>query len=694
MPPPPDNDSRRPIYTFSSGMTPLSFSSTLAPIAHTPDNSPQPSFSFSSPPLSDSVHLDVSAPSTSMSTPSSSRPHGKRRDPSYIPRPPNAFILFRCAFIKEQNVPGKVEGNHSRLSKIIGLCWKQLPPEEKEKWEAQAVIAQAEHRAHYPDWRFRPGANAMAKLKIKEAGPSARRRIVRSKVHKVKEDDGEHLDTTTTDPKGKGKMKASSSSSHTVSLEETRCAKIAGFVAEGIKGEELEEAVKQWEGDHSMPRSSLPKHVATKSKARKPKAAPTHSRTHSTASITLAFPTAPPISEAQEQSTPGSMQDTLSHAVDSGKSHSSPQDNENGVNTGLSGVPLTHMFKRATSAPAPDSRVPLQSPGSEPSDVSVDEFPPSSAEPSPVVGTTFEPPVLQGAPTRTHTHNHGRRDTISFPLSTIAESNQMNFASSQQLTWQEAESQRRYEEAQHHDSWSWQQAPQAGKPDTFGYVAAQHPGQQQQPGRIDHSAQRMSYEIPQGGSRFDQGYLEQYGSYYVNEKVEPGQPKWTNMADSGRQGVSIAVEDPYEDDCVPGPGLGINVPPPSIVVPLSSDSDYYYTQLSPHKTPSFTSSSFSTLRDWAGEYKDQPSHSESPAWPNSIPQSPMSGSWYSNPENIAPWGSQPPPLQQPTVANDAEDWNRHEYRTSSSFNLPVEPLRQVTFHGELLAQQQQRQHMS
>jgi len=72
----------------------------------------------------------------------------------------------------------------------------------------------------------------------------------------------------------------------------------------------------------------------------------------------------------------------------------------------------------------------------------------------------------------------------------------------------------------------------------------------------------------------------------------------------------------------------------------------------------------------------------------------MSGAWYSNPENIAPWGSQPPPLQQPTVAQDAEDWDRFEYRTSSSFNLPVEPMRQVTFHGELLAQQQQRQHMS
>jgi len=46
--------------------------------------------------------------------------HGKKRDASYIPRPPNAFILFRSSFIRSQQVPGKVEGNHSTLSKIIG----------------------------------------------------------------------------------------------------------------------------------------------------------------------------------------------------------------------------------------------------------------------------------------------------------------------------------------------------------------------------------------------------------------------------------------------------------------------------------------------------------------------------------------------------------------------------------------------
>ncbi|KAJ7157531.1 high mobility group box domain-containing protein [Mycena crocata] len=84
------------------------------------------------------------------------RAKGKRA-PSYIPRPPNAFILFRSSFIRSQNVPGRVEGNHSTLSKIIGKYWHALPATERARWEDKARAAQAEHRRRYPDWRFRPG---------------------------------------------------------------------------------------------------------------------------------------------------------------------------------------------------------------------------------------------------------------------------------------------------------------------------------------------------------------------------------------------------------------------------------------------------------------------------------------------------------------------------------------------------------
>ncbi|THU77881.1 hypothetical protein K435DRAFT_599973, partial [Dendrothele bispora CBS 962.96] len=71
-----------------------------------------------------------------------------------IPRPPNAFILFRSAFIRSQKITGKVEGNHSTLSKIIGMYWRKLSSSERAVWEEKARIAQDEHRTKYPDWRF------------------------------------------------------------------------------------------------------------------------------------------------------------------------------------------------------------------------------------------------------------------------------------------------------------------------------------------------------------------------------------------------------------------------------------------------------------------------------------------------------------------------------------------------------------
>ncbi|KIJ59979.1 hypothetical protein HYDPIDRAFT_117889 [Hydnomerulius pinastri MD-312] len=151
--------------------------------------------------------------------------HGKKRDASYIPRPPNAFILFRSSFIRSQQVPEKVEGNHSTLSKIIGKYWKTLPREEREVWEAKALVAQAEHRRRYPDWRFRPGANALAKLKVKDGPEAPNRRRNSQGGRKARGDSA-------------GKKKKSG---------DERCSMIADLLVEGKTGLDLQDAVKRWE---------------------------------------------------------------------------------------------------------------------------------------------------------------------------------------------------------------------------------------------------------------------------------------------------------------------------------------------------------------------------------------------------------------------------------------------------------------
>lgn len=104
-----------------------------------------------------------------------------------------------------------------------GKYWKTLPCEEREIWEAKALVAQAEHRKRYPDWRFRPGANALAKLKVKD-GPQNRKRASQA---------GRKAKGDPTNKKAKS--------------GDERCAVIADLLVEGKTGVDLEDAVRRWE---------------------------------------------------------------------------------------------------------------------------------------------------------------------------------------------------------------------------------------------------------------------------------------------------------------------------------------------------------------------------------------------------------------------------------------------------------------
>ncbi|KAG2129818.1 uncharacterized protein EDB93DRAFT_1181538 [Suillus bovinus] len=140
---------------------------------------------------------------------SSRRPtHSKKRPDDHIPRPPNAFILFRSSFIKSQHVSTGVETNHSTLSKIIGLTWQNMPHDERQIWHAKAKKALEDHRRKWPQYAFRPSHT-------KAKGGSEKR-----KVREVEPKD----------------MK--------------RCAKIAELLVEGKKGQELEHAIQEFDRTH------------------------------------------------------------------------------------------------------------------------------------------------------------------------------------------------------------------------------------------------------------------------------------------------------------------------------------------------------------------------------------------------------------------------------------------------------------
>ncbi|KAF8639186.1 hypothetical protein AX17_001672 [Amanita inopinata Kibby_2008] len=135
--------------------------------------------------------------------------HSKRKAEDHIPRPPNAFILFRSSFIRNQHVSAEVETDHSTLSKIIGLTWQNMPEEERQVWHEKARLAKEEHRRKFPQYTFRPILN---KAKTTKLGKRSIREVC---------------------PK-----------------DLKRCAKIAELLVEGKKGGELDAAMQEFDRHH------------------------------------------------------------------------------------------------------------------------------------------------------------------------------------------------------------------------------------------------------------------------------------------------------------------------------------------------------------------------------------------------------------------------------------------------------------
>ncbi|KAF8196135.1 hypothetical protein BJ912DRAFT_1056568 [Pholiota molesta] len=205
---------QRPV-TFAPNVTPVSYVDTEDDVAAAD------LASLSDPASAGSPGATALFPPSATPAPPPARkrcPPGKRRSQGYIPRPPNAFMLFRADFVRQKHVPGSIETNHGSLSKIIGTCWRQLPLDEKRVWEVRARQEKAAHKAQFPDYRFRPVHN-----KNKASPPGAT--------------------TTTSGPAGAagdGRREKVAATRE----DERRCEEVAALLLEGKKGEALAAAVR------------------------------------------------------------------------------------------------------------------------------------------------------------------------------------------------------------------------------------------------------------------------------------------------------------------------------------------------------------------------------------------------------------------------------------------------------------------
>ncbi|GAA6010349.1 hypothetical protein JCM10207_005186 [Rhodosporidiobolus poonsookiae] len=129
----------------------------------------------------------TSASSTTSTTPRKRKSHTRRLSAGHIPRPRNAFILFRSHAVATGLIPSSMGiTDHKYISQIVGSVWRGLSAEERRKWDDLAAEEKRAHREKYPDYRFAP--RQKGKRAAAGEGKKARARAAREEADRARED--------------------------------------------------------------------------------------------------------------------------------------------------------------------------------------------------------------------------------------------------------------------------------------------------------------------------------------------------------------------------------------------------------------------------------------------------------------------------------------------------------------------------
>lgn len=193
--------------------------------------------------------------------------------PGHVPRPPNAFMLFRSDFVKKGKVPPHIESNHGSLSKIAGALWRSLPDEKRQVWFRRADEEKDLHQQEHPEYEFRP---TRPSKETSEAAAKARRQ---SRAAKAATDGMFHTFEAKPQPVSERLLRqtqlpppppprpsppptagsaADSRQRRTVHMSSfqreyntARCEFIASLMIEGIPEDDYPERIRKWEEEFS-----------------------------------------------------------------------------------------------------------------------------------------------------------------------------------------------------------------------------------------------------------------------------------------------------------------------------------------------------------------------------------------------------------------------------------------------------------
>src|SRR5258708_4300841 len=138
------------------------------PLSRTASNDSHslPFSTFENPPPSpgssvDGSHTDPCSAPSPLSSSDRRAIRNRQRDPDWVPRPRNAFIIFRCEYSRKHARDSNDHSDRSTrgdktLSKRAAEEWRCLPAEEREQYKLLAEREKAVHALQNPDYRFKP----------------------------------------------------------------------------------------------------------------------------------------------------------------------------------------------------------------------------------------------------------------------------------------------------------------------------------------------------------------------------------------------------------------------------------------------------------------------------------------------------------------------------------------------------------
>ncbi|KAK0440275.1 hypothetical protein EV421DRAFT_1737347 [Armillaria borealis] len=112
------------------------------------------------------TQASAETPSTDTSTPVSSYPSSPsspstQSDEPHIPRPSNAYIIFRSEFVALHKE--SLSKTQQKASKLAGAAWRQLPKEIKDHYKGLAKERKEEHARAYPGYKYKPRRSSRGK---------------------------------------------------------------------------------------------------------------------------------------------------------------------------------------------------------------------------------------------------------------------------------------------------------------------------------------------------------------------------------------------------------------------------------------------------------------------------------------------------------------------------------------------------